>query len=318
VMDTEESAPPAPPPTEQVVKAQENNIVPESKVLAVLERICVSMPQVAQARHLYSSSSSSLAEMPSLILPCLELLPSPSQAQARLVCKAWANCLPPSSTTVDLRGSSINSHSLATVARLQPDSFYLGETGVTKQQLTWLLPKLPNIRVLSLSSLDFSMSVSALSGPCCPSLSVLDLRQVSGLTDPAVNLLLHSRDGKRSGLANLRSLNVSGTEVSDVSLRYIAQSLPSLSCLTMARCSKLTDAGLVQLGDSSLPVSVSLTTLDMRECPGVTDLAPLSSCQPLKYINFHQSGVTNESVAKFLTNASGKLKLFGGSVIAPI
>ena len=56
--------------------------------------------------------------------------------------------------------------------RLQPDSLYLDQTGTTRQQLSWLLPKLPTTRLLSLASLDFGLTVSALASPSCPSLTI--------------------------------------------------------------------------------------------------------------------------------------------------
>ena len=311
-METEE-APPA--------KQREEPTVPESKVFAIIERICASSEKVRAAKDLYQAGTP-LAEAPLLVQPCLQLLPSPLQAVCRAVCRSWAACLPPTpSSCVDLQGSTLSSHSLAAVARLQPQLLHLGHTNITKQHLAWLLPKLPSTRLLSLAALDFQLSVSALTSPSCPTLSCLDLRAVSGLQDSAVSALLRSRDTKRSNLANLRSLNLSSTDITDVSLRYIAQFLPSLCRLVLSSCSKLTDAGLVQLGDASLPLCSSLLTLDLSSCPGVTELVPLASCSSVCRINLLHSGVGPEAVQKYLESrgpGAEQLRLYQGQVLAPV
>ena len=196
---------------------------------------------------------------------------------------------------------------------MQPEQLYLGGSGATKQQLGWLLPKLPNLKLLSLSSLDFPISVSFLASPSCPStLTSLDLSQVSGLTDPSVNQLLRARNN----LATLKSLNLASTEVTDVSLRYIAQSLPALERLVLSNCSKLTDAGLVQLGDTSLPLNLSLVTLDLSNCQAISELAPLTPCPALRSLHLSGTSVTVENAQKFLTSCKSKLQLYPGPVLA--
>merc|ERR1712240_532486 len=127
-------------------------------------------------------------------------------------------------------------------------------------------------------------------------------------TDPAVNVLLRIRDNKKSNLVGLRSLNLTGTEITDVSLRYIAQFLPSLNRLILASCSKLTDAGLVQLGDASLSLASTLVALDISSCSAVTELAALSPCVALRYVYLANSGVNLDVVHKFLTSISSETR----------
>lgn len=301
----------------EAIEEPDKATVSEAKIFAIFERICSSSVQVKSAQAVYSSSVP-LPEVPLLIQPCLSLLPSPTQALVRSVCRTWARCLVPSSTTVDLRGSSLSPHSLAHITKIQPSTLYLGETGATKQQLAWLLPKLSNISLLSLSSLDFTLSVSALANPACPALTCLDLSRVSGLTDPAVNLLLRARDNKKNNLVGLRSLNLTGTEITDVSLRYIAQFLPSLNRLVLSCCSKLTDAGLVQLGDTTLSLASTLVTLDISSCSAVTELAALVPCVALKYLHLANTGVSPEVVHRFLTSgSSGNRRFYRGGIVGP-
>jgi F-box/leucine-rich repeat protein 10/11 len=52
---------------------------------------------------------------------------------------------------------------------------------------------------------------------------------------------------KKSRLKLLRRLNLAGTEISDVGLRYITQFLMHLQNLSVSGCWKVTDAGLAQL-----------------------------------------------------------------------
>merc|ERR1712083_716805 len=140
----------------------------------------------------------------------------------------------------------------------------------------------------------------------------LDLSQVSGLTDPSVNQLLRARNN----LATLKSLNLASTEVTDVSLRYIAQSLPALARLVLSNCSKLTDAGLVQLGDTSLPLNLSLVTLDLSNCQAISELAPLTPCPALRSLHMLGTAVTVENAQKFTTSCKSKLQLYPGPVLA--
>jgi len=290
--------------------------VSESKVWAVMQAIHSKQEKVKQASQIYQSRGTmSLPELPLLIEPCLALLPSPYQAIARQVCKAWALLVPVRSTSriVDISSSPVSTSRLTLAAKLQPEQLYVGSSGATKQQLGWLLPKLPNLKLLSLSSLDFSISVSFLASPSCPSnLASLDLSQVSGLTDPSVNQLLRARNN----LATLKSLNLANTEVTDVSLRYVAQSLPALARLVLSNCSKLTDAGLVQLGDTSLPLNLSLVTLDLSNCNSISELAPLTPCPALRSLHLSGTGVTVENAKKFLASCKSKLQLYAGPVLA--
>ena len=306
---------------EEAMEVEDSNVaalpsVSESKVWAVMQAIHNKQEKVKQASQVYQSRGAiSLPESPLVIQPCLAFLSSPCQAIARQVCKAWAMLLPVSSTckVVDISSSAVSTSRLTLVAQLQPEHLYLGSSGATKQQLGWLLPKLPNLKLLSLSNLDFPTAISFLASPSCPStLTSLDLSKVAGLSDPSVNQVLRARNN----LATLKSLNLAGTEVTDVSLRYIAQSLPSLARLVLSNCSKLTDAGLVQLGDTSLPLNLSIVNLDISNCHAISELAPLAPCPALRSLHLVGTAVTEENAHKFISSCKSKLKLYPGPVLA--
>merc|ERR1712150_9421 len=110
---------------------------------------------------------------------------------------------------------------------------------------------------------DWELAVSALTASPCSSLSSLSLKAVTTLTDSAVAELFRPReDTKKCSLSGLRSLTLSNTEISDVSMRSLAENLPSLTSLRLQGCARLTEAGLVQLGDPTLPLCSSLRSLD--------------------------------------------------------
>ena len=164
-------------------------------------------------------------------------------------------------------------------------------TNMGKQQLNWLLPRIPQTKQLSLVGLDFTLTVSTLNTCNCPLLQVwciilvkllefrilfqeLNLSYVANLTDSALHKLLttprDSRPGlldKKSRLKMLKKLSVRNTEITDVSMRYITQYLPQLSQLSTAGCWKLSDAGLAQLADAA----DTLSWLDISFCRAITD-----------------------------------------------
>ena len=130
--------------------------------------------------------------------------------------------------------------------------------------MTWILQRLLNLQHLSLSSLDWTGPVYALAAAPPTSLTSLSLDSVTGLSDAALSQLLRPRDDtKKCSLAGLRSLDLSRTSISDISLRYIAQNLTSLSNLRLRACDKLTEASLTQIGDTSLHLSKSLHSVGL-------------------------------------------------------
>ena len=206
----------------------------------------------------------------------------------------------------------------------QPVRLVLDWTNLVKLQLSWLLPRLPQTKSLSLAGLEFNLTVSALATCNCPVLQELDLSYVANLSDAALHKLLttprDSRPGlldKKSRLKNLQKLSVSSTEVGDISLRYLTQYLPQLSTLAVSGCWKLTDAGLAMLGQME---DSKLCSLDMTNCRGLTDagldkLGGLASLELVR-VECGGSGVTPAGMEKFCTKsgAKGKLKVYGSVI----
>jgi len=287
------------------------------RISSILETICLSSTRVRAALTLYSTGSA-LTQSELIMLPILQMLPTPQQATARMVCRSWhrivSRFMSPNVST-DLTGHKVTPNLLSVIARHQPTSLLLGLTNTSKQQLVWLLPRLSNIRVLSLQGLDWVASVSALTSSNCPAITCLNLGSVTNMTDSSISSLFRPRDSKRSPLSSLRHLDLSNTDISDISLRYLAQYLPSLSSLNLHNCSKLTDAGLVQLGDPSLPLCTTVTSLIISSCPMLTDLIHLARCSNITRLSFTETGVTYEATMLFMSHMPN-LFLYKEGVIA--
>ena len=103
--------------------------------------------------------------------------------------------------------------------------------------------------------------------------------------------------------------------MTDVSLRYVAQFLPSLERLVLAACAGLTDAGLVQLGHASLPLHATLATLDLSGC---AEVAPLVPCTALRCNHLAGSAVTAAAHQFLQSRGEGgvPLRLYSGHGVA--
>jgi len=294
------------------------DIMPTAKVVVCLSRIGHVVPAVRESLNIYQSRGLyNLAEIPLLIVPCLLHLPTLSLHICRQVSRSWCQAVSMvPAFNVDLTGEKLTSHLLSTVARKQPPGLKLDRTGASKQQLGWLLPKLPNATSLSLIGLESSAVVAAFNFSSGPSLTSLDLGSVTSLSDFSICLLLRPKEGKKSNWANLSTLRLSSTDITDISLRYIGQYLPSLTYLDISSCMKLTNAGLVQLGDPDLPICSILRSLDLRSCVSITDLVHLLRCSSLSRIKFSGSGITDENAQNYAQNSGKSIKLYQGHVIA--
>lgn len=114
---------------------------------------------------------------------------------------------------------------------------------------------------------------------------------------------------KKSRLKLLKSLDLSGTEVSDVGLRYIAQYLSQLTELKLAKCWKVSDAGLAQLASLE-----TLTHLDISGCKMISNLQHLSKCRSIIHLDCTGTSVPTEGLKKFIEDSDKKLKLQGGLI----
>ena len=114
----------------------------------------------------------------------------------------------------------------------------------------------------------------------------------------------------------LRKLNLSGTEISDVGMRYVTQFLAQLQNLSVSGCWKITDAGLAQLSTSEAKTIESLTVVDVSSCKPITNvgLAHLGKCKNLIYVNCVQTSITIDAMRKFVEESSERLKVVGNII----
>jgi len=286
-------------------------------------------PRTVKAEDVYEK----LKKMPTLdlkleevvLLPVFKYLSTVDLATCGCVCKTWhtVSLDPALWTVVDLTSQKISSHLLSTTVQKQPVGLLLDWTNMGKQQLNWLLPRIPQTKDLSLVGLEYNMTVSALNTCNCPMLQELNLSFVANLNDTALHKLLttprDSRPGlldKKSRLKNLKKLSLKNTEISDISLRYITQYLPQLTYLAVSGCWKLSDAGLAQLGMAESPTIENLAALDLSYCRSVTDagLVHLHRCVNLTRVDSSHSQVTSDGLAKFVSSSKHKLKVYGSVV----
>ncbi len=115
---------------------------------------------------------------------------------------------------------------------------------------------------------------------------------------------------KKSRLKFLRKLDLSGTQISDVSLRYVAQYLAQLLDLKVSKCWKISDAGLAQLA----PLE-HLATLDLSGCKMITNQGLLHLAKgnkSLYKVDCNGTSATIDGLKKFIEVCSEKkLKLYG-------
>jgi len=248
---------------------------------------------------------SSVMMDPVILVNVFKYLNAKDLYRLRAVCKTWnrasrSKCLV---SVIDLTGLKISANIITMAVNVKPETIILDNTNVKNQQLSWMLPKIPSLRNISLAGLEFGSQVCFLSSVSTPLLTELNLSYVSGLTDAAINKMLILQDGKKSALTNLRRLYLNNTDISDIALRYISQHLQYLSHLSLANCIKITNAGLAQVGDPSLYPSHSLTWLTLTGCKNITDsgLIHISRCNILSRIDCLNSGFSENAINMFLS-----------------
>ena len=136
-----------------------------------------------------------------IMLDVFKMLGTVDLSHCVLVCKAWNKIIQDPSlwSAVKLSSRKITSHYLSLIVQRQPTKLVLDGSVVSKQQLTWLLPRIPQTRTLSLQGLEYSTSVVALNTVNCPMLQDLDLSFVANFNDMALFKLLSSPKDSRPG-----------------------------------------------------------------------------------------------------------------------
>lgn len=234
-----------------------------------------------------------------------------------MVCKSWSNASvdPRLWKTMLCSHHKLSASLLMAIVRRQPEQLYLDWTSIAKQQLTWLISRLPALKYLSLQGTQISAALG-LHTCLCPPLQTLDLSFVRCLNDSAIRDILSppkdSRPGltdSKSRLRNLKVLKLAGTDISDVALRYITQGVPSLIHLNISSCQRVTDAGVAQIGTCQSAIN-TLVELDLSSCKLVTELCLeyLTKCEALTYLDLrHVPQVSTQSVIKFAAKSKHNL-----------
>nr|CAD7199078.1 unnamed protein product [Timema douglasi] len=279
--------------------------------------------------HNWMSPAGNNVKVPQLDLKCLlpifKFLSRVDLYQCSQVCKTWSQCTihPSLWQTMDVSHKQLTVSSLIGIVRRQPKFLVLDWAQVSKRQLEWLLGRLPQLKKLSLHGCPWG-NVSALKTCLCPPLTSLDLSFVSGLQDALLRELLSAPMDTRPGLTEfkcrlkgLQMLKLAGCDISDLSLRYIVQCLPTLKVLDVSLCSRITDAGVAQLGIHPASTIVTLEKLDLSSCRLLTDscLEHLTQCKALVRLDLRFTSVTSGAIEKFILDSVRGLKVMNEKLL---
>uniref|UniRef100_A0A8C6T7N9 Lysine-specific demethylase 2B n=1 Tax=Neogobius melanostomus TaxID=47308 RepID=A0A8C6T7N9_9GOBI len=211
------------------------------------------------------------------------------------------------------RCKSITPLMLSGIIRRQPAALDLSWTNISKKQLSWLINRLPGLRVLLLSGCSW-VAVSALCTSSCPLLLTLDVQWVEGLRDAQMKDLLSpptdNRPGQldnRSKLRNVVDLRLAGLDITDTSLRLLIHYLPLLSKLDLSYCNHVTDQSVNILTAAGTTTRDSLTDIKLSVCNRVTDqsLTFFKRCGSICHIDLRYcKQVTKEGCDQFIAEMS--------------
>lgn len=263
------------------------------------------------------SSSQNLALDPTVLKIIFRYLPQDTLVTCCSVCKVWSNAAvdPDLWKKMNCSEHKMSASLLTAIVRRQPEHLILDWTQIAKRQLAWLVARLPALKNLSLQNCPIQ-AVLALHTCLCPPLQTLDLSFVRGLNDAAIRDILSPPKDSRPGLSDsktrlrdLKVMKLAGTDISDVAVRYITQSLPYLRHLDLSSCQRITDAGVAQIGTSTT-ATARLTELNLSACRLVSEnaLEHLAKCEGLIWLDLrHVPQVSTQSVIRFASNSKHDL-----------
>ncbi|XP_016981904.1 jmjC domain-containing histone demethylation protein 1 [Drosophila rhopaloa] len=265
----------------------------------------------------HHGSTQNLALDPTVLKIIFRYLPQDTLVTCCSVCKVWSNAAvdPDLWKKMNCSEHKMSASLLTAIVRRQPEHLILDWTQIAKRQLAWLVARLPALKNLSLQNCPIQ-AVLALHTCLCPPLQTLDLSFVRGLNDAAVRDILSPPKDSRPGLSDsktrlrdLKVLKLAGTDISDVAVRYITQSLPYLRHLDLSSCQRITDAGVAQIGTSTTAIA-RLTELNLSACRLVSEnaLEHLAKCDGLIWLDLrHVPQVSTQSVIRFASNSKHDL-----------
>ncbi|XP_038669668.1 lysine-specific demethylase 2B-like isoform X1 [Scyliorhinus canicula] len=212
------------------------------------------------------------------------------------VCKTWSKwcCDKRLWITINLSGCiSITPTMLSGIIRRQPIILDLSWTNISKKQLSWLINKLQNLKILVLAGCIWS-AISALCTASCPLLRMLDLRWVADLKDSQMKELLSpptdcrvGQNHNQSKLWNLTEFQLAGLDITDCSLALMTRHMPMLNKLDLSQCSHVTDQSIVLLTAPGSSTRETLSEINLSGCHRITDqcLLLLKHCPNLTRID---------------------------------
>lgn len=264
-----------------------------------------------------SSSNSNLALDKNILFNVFKYLSQDTLVICSSVCKIWADIAvsPKLWLKMNCAEQKMSANLLMAIVRRQPENIILDWTQIAKQQLAWIISRITCLRALSLEGVPIQ-SIFALHTCLCPQLTSLNLSFVRGLSDHAIRELILSppKDSARPGtdsksrLRNLKTLKLSGTDISDIALRYITHSLPKLEELDLSSV-RITDVGICQIG-TSLNSIKTLHDLNLANCKLITEqsLEYLEKCEALTRLDLRFCPlISTQEVIKFAAKSKNDL-----------
>ncbi|KAH1011633.1 jmjC domain-containing histone demethylation protein 1 isoform X1 [Dendroctonus ponderosae] len=237
-----------------------------------------------------------------------------------LVCKTWATySIDPSLwKRMEFDHKKISSDMLKGTVRRQPEILSLNWCRINHFQLPWLIQRLNNLKQLYLQSIDVKSAISLRTNHSAV-LQVLDLSFISDFNDSALREILGTNNDSRSGLAgdkirfrNLKTLRLSGTDITDIAMRYVIQYLPNIQHLSLSMCPRISDAGIAQLSTKPANTVTNLTSLDLSHAKLVTEasLDHLAKCEKLIRLDCRQAlSISTQALIKFAAKSKHDLQV---------
>ncbi|CAH0549530.1 unnamed protein product [Brassicogethes aeneus] len=240
-------------------------------------------------------------------------------AKCALVCKTWATySIDPSLWKVmEFSRRHISSDILKGIVKRQPGVLRVDWCNINKFQLPWLIQRLHHLKELSLVGINIKTAIS-LKSNSCPLLQTLDLSFISDFYDSALRDILGPNNDSRRGpderfrFKNCKTLRLSGTDITDIALRYVTQYLPSLEHLNLSLCPRISDAGIAQLSTKPSNTVTSLISLDLSHSKLVTEssLDHLSKCENLVRLDCrHNLQISTQALIKFAAKSDKNLQV---------
>ena len=156
----------------------------------------------------------------------------------------------------------IASASLRNLVFLQPEALDFSGSSIGRDQLSWLLRRIPRLRALTLRALPlYTVDALAADRGCGLFLRHLDLSDVDSFGDAELQCLVRfdaaasafdSLSTENFRMRHLQSLVLSRTNVSDISLEALTKSSTPLRHLDVSFCTRITNVGFNALSGGSL------------------------------------------------------------------